>query len=131
MRVVSALTARSKPQRQYRATCMIVTRHLQAMSARAPRTTTGSAAADTGFVFELACKTAPPETACPAAAGTSVPWVLDAVKAGYGMAIANVLGESRTLDRSMELTTRSGDTLMLREEDAVQLPEKSPTVHGE
>jgi hypothetical protein len=45
----------------------------------------------------------------------------DAAKAGYGMAITDVSGESQILNRSMELITQLGDTLMLKEEDTVLL----------
>jgi hypothetical protein len=55
----------------------------------------------------------------------------DAAKAGYGMAVADVLGESHFLNSSMELTAQSGDTLMLKEEDTVLLTEESPAVHAE
>jgi hypothetical protein len=47
----------------------------------------------------------------------------DAAKAGYGMAIADVLRENQIVISSMELTTPSGDT--------VTLTDDSPPVHAE
>jgi hypothetical protein len=55
----------------------------------------------------------------------------DAAKAGYGMAVVDVLGESHFLNSSMELTTQPGDTLMLKGGGTVLLTEESPAVHAE
>jgi hypothetical protein len=54
----------------------------------------------------------------------------DAVKAGYGMAIVDVSGESQFLNSSMELATQSGDTVMLTDEDTVTLTDESTAVHA-